>query len=525
VNGTGSEEFNLCAALLDEPCLRGRDSAPAIREPTREWCYAELFHYATKTASALYSLGIRRGDRVALLLDDSCEFAAAFLGIIRIGAVAVPLSVLDREQDYKRLLLASEAVLAIVQSDFAGVIEALRPEAPTLRHLVVMGGEPEPGQLSFAELIAAAPSGSEPADTRREDPAFLLFTSGSRGNPKGVCHRHATPIESFAAYGMGVLGLEESDRFFVVSKKSTAAGLGAGLCFPLAAGACTFMLPDRPRPRTVFEAMTTFSPTVFFGVPSFFSQLLHDLPQLGEEAVRRAFSKVRLAVSTSEPLPPRLWHRVHEALSLQLLDGWGSTETFQAVLSNRPGAMRPGSSGHVVLGYEARVVDEDGRVLDPSEIGELEVRGPTVVTDYEGTSSESGMRKFRDGWLRTGDLFFCDADGYFWYSGRSDGRIRVGPELVAPAEVEHALLAHPAVWECAVVGAEDEDGLLKPLAYVVPNVGHTPSPQLARDIMHFVKDQIAPVKYPRWVEFVDELPKDATGRVLRHKLRPRPRTR
>jgi benzoate-CoA ligase len=525
VYGPDSDQLNLCAALVDEPCSRGRESAPAIREPMRLWTYAELYHYVCRTASALRSLGVDRGERVALLLHDTCEFAAAFLGAIRIGATAVPLSVLDRQYDFKQLLQNSGAVVAIVHADLVPEIEALRAEVPSLRHVIVVGAAAEPGQLSLAELAAAADDDATPADTSPDEPAFLLYTSGTGGTPKGVCHRHATALESFAAYGIGVLGLTEEDRFFAAPKKSTVYGLAAGLCFPLAAGASTFLLPDRARPRTVLDVMTAFSPTVFFGVPSLYGQLLHDLPQLGGRPGREYFSSVRLAVSGAEPLPPKLWHRVHDELGVDLLDGWGSTEAFHFVLTNRPGEIRPGSSGTPVLGYEVRVVGEDGAPVGPNEIGELEVRGSTVVTYYDAPPSESGARVFREGWLHSNDQFFCDADGYFWYSGRADGRIKVGATYVTPVEVESALLAHPAVWECCVVGAEDEDGLLKPLAYVVPNVGHTPGPQLAREIMQFVKDQIAPVKYPRWVEFVQELPKNAAGKVQRHKLRPRPRSR
>jgi benzoate-CoA ligase family protein len=525
VNGVDSDQLNLCAALVDEPCARGREAQPAIREPMRLWTYAELHHYVCRTASALRSLGVDRGERVALVLHDTCEFAACFLGAIRIGATATPLSVLDRQYDFKQVLQGSGAVVAIVHADLIPEIEALRAEVPSLRHVIVVGAAAEPGQLSLAELAAAADENAEPADTSPNDPAFLLYTSGTGGTPKGVCHRHATGLESFAACGVGVLGVGEEDRFFAVAKKSTVYGLCSGLIYPLAAGASTFLLPDRARPRTVLDVMTAFSPTLFFGVPSLYGQLLHDLPQMGGRPGREYFAPVRLAVSGAEPLPPKLWHRVHDELGIDLLDGWGSTETFHYVLTNRPGEIRPGSSGTPVLGYECRVVDEDGAPVGANEIGVLEVRGSTVVTSYDAPSTESGARNFRDGWLHSNDQFFCDADGYFWYSGRTDGRIKVGADFVTPAEVEAALLAHPAVWESCVVGAEDEDGLLKPLAYVVPNVGHTPGPDLAREIMQFVKDQIAPVKYPRWVEFVQELPKNAQGKVLRHKLRPRPRAR
>jgi benzoate-CoA ligase family protein len=525
VYGPDSDQLNLCAALVDEPCARGRESQPAIREPMRLWTYAELHHYVCRTASALRALGVDRGERVALLLHDSCEFAAAFLGAVRIGATATPMSVLDRQNDFKLLLQSSGSVVAIVHADLVPEIEALRAEVPTLRHVIVVGAAAEPGQLSLAELAADADENAEPADTAPDDPAFLLYTSGTGGTPKGVWHRHATGLESFAACGVGVLGVGEDDRFFAAAKKSTVYGLCAGLIYPLAAGASTFLLPDRARPRTVLDVMTAYSPTLFFGVPSLYGQLLHDLPQLGGRPGREYFASVRLAVSGAEPLPPKLWHRVHDELGIDLLDGWGSTEAFHFALTNRPGEIRPGSSGTPVIGYEARVVDEDGAAVGPNEIGVLEVRGSMVVTSYDAPATESGARLFRDGWLHSNDQFFCDADGYFWYSGRTDGRIKVGATFVSPAEVEAALLAHPAVWECCVVGAEDEDGLLKPLAYVVPNVGHTPGPQLAREIMQFVKDQIAPVKYPRWVEFVQELPKNAQGKVQRHKLRPRPRTR
>jgi benzoate-CoA ligase len=516
--------LNLCAALVDDQCDRGRATAPAVREPMRAWSYGELRSQVCRTAWALRSLGIGQGERVALLLHDSCELAAALLGAIRIGALPTPMSVLDKQHDFKALLLNSGAVVAIAHADLMPEIEALRAELPALRHVIVVGAMAEPGQLSLAEMCAAADDELPPAATTADDPALLLYTSGTGGSPKGVLHRHATPLETFAAYGRGLLGLCADDRCFVTPKKSSAYGLAAGLCLPLAAGACTFLLPDRARPRTVFDVLNAFAPTHFFSVPSLYSQLLHDAGQLGR-AGRDYFASVRHAVSGAEPLPPKLWHRCRDELGLELLDGWSATEAFGFVLANRPGAIRPGSSGQPVIGYEARVVNDDGQALPPHEIGTLEVRGPTVVTSYHGSSSESGVRAFRGGWLHTNDQFFQDDEGFFWFCDRADGRLKVGPTWVTPAEVEQALLAHPAVWECAVVGAEDEDGLLKPLAYVVPNVGQTPGRELAKEIMQFVKDQIAPVKYPRWVEFLDELPKSPTGKVLRHRLRPRQRPR
>ncbi|HEY3359823.1 MAG TPA: benzoate-CoA ligase family protein [Polyangia bacterium] len=516
--------LNLCTALVDDHCARGRENAPAIREPMRAWSYGELRAQVCRTGSALRGLGVHAGERVALLLHDSCELAAALLGAVRVGALPTPMSVLDRQHDFKALLLNSGATVAIAHADLMPEIEALRAELPALRHVIVVGAVAEPGQLSFAELCAAADDECPPAPTGPDDPALLMYTSGTGGSPKGVLHRHATPLESFAAYGRAVLAMTEDDRCFVTPKKSAAYGLACGLCLPLAAGATTFLLPDRARPRTVFDVLNAFAPTIFCSVPSLYSQMLHDVGQLGRSG-REYFTSVRHAVSGAEPLPPKLWHRVHDELGLELLDSWGATEAFHVVLANRPGEIRPGSSGRPVVGYEARVVTDDGEPAEPSAIGVLEVRGPTVVTSYHGSSSESGVRAFRGGWLHTNDQFFCDDDGYFWFCGRADGRLKVGATWVTPAEVEQALLAHPAVWECAVVGAEDEDGLLKPLAFVVPNVGHTPGPALAKEIMQFVKDQIAPVKYPRWVEFLDELPKSPAGKLLRHKLKPRSRPR
>jgi benzoate-CoA ligase len=522
--GATGAQLNLCTALVDEHCVRGRDAAPAVREPLRVWSYGELQRQACRAGSALRGLGVAEGERVALLLHDSCEFAAALLGATRIGALPTPMSVLDRQHDFKTLLLLSGAVVAIAHDDLMPEIEALRAELPALRHVIVVGAMAEPGQLSFAELCAAADDECPPAATAPDQPAILLYTSGTGGSPKGVLHGHAAPLTCYAAFGRDVLGLSAEDRVFATAKKSTSYGLACGLFTPLAAGACTFLLPDRARPRTVFDLLTAFSPTIFFSTPGLYGQLAHDAGQLGRTG-REYFASVRHAISGAEPLPPKLWHHVRETLGLELLDGWSATESLQFVLANRPGEIRPGSVGRPLAGYAARIVTEDGAPAEASGIGTLEVQGPTVVTSYHGCSTESGIRAFRHGWLHTNDQFFCDEDGFFWFCGRADGRLKVGSTWVTPAEVEQALLAHPAVWECVVVGSEDEDGLLKPLAYVVPNVGQTPGPLLAKEIMQFVKDQIAPVKYPRWVEFVDELPKSPSGKVLRHKLRPRSRPR
>ncbi|HZS37992.1 MAG TPA: benzoate-CoA ligase family protein [Polyangia bacterium] len=510
-------QANLSHLLLDDPLERGRAEAIAIREPKRVWTYAKLAEESCRTASTLAGLGIAPGERVAILLHDSAELAATFLGAVRMGAVPVPLSVLLRPLEVRALVADCAAVAIVVSADLAEAVDSIRGELPSLRHVLAVGGA-RPGQLDLHALTREAEPTWAAHQAADGAPAFLLYSAGTGGAPRGVGHEHAAPRHAFESYARAVLGLGENDRVFITTSLASAFGLGLGLLFPLQAGAATFLLPTRPRPRAVFDVMAAFKPTIFASTPSLYGQLVHDWRALAPPRPA-CFESVRHAVSGGEALPATLERRVHATFAIELLHGFGITEALHFVLSNRPGERREASVGRPLPGVEARVVDDVGGPLGVQEIGSLEIRGPTVARGYFGRTDDHGA--FHDGWVRPGDRFLVDADGFFYYCGRADDLFKVSGRWVSPDEVERTLLLHPAVWECAVVEGHDEDGLARPVAFVVPNVGHAASAELAKTLMDFVKREIAPYKYPREVEFVDRLPRSPDGKVLRWRLRRR----
>jgi benzoate-CoA ligase family protein len=501
---------NLARVLLDDALDAGMADVVAIREPKRVWSYIKLAAEAGRAGSALRGLGLRPGDRVALLLHDSAELAAAFIGAIRVGILPVPLSILLRPIDVRDAMRDAGAQAVVTSADLAAIVDEVRAELPLLRHHLAVGGALA-GQTDFHALTRDADQESALHQPSDDEPAFILYSAGGTDVPRGVPHRHAAPLHAFESYAKPVLQLSRTDCVFSTARMSTAFGLGLGLLFPLLARAACCLLPARPRPRTVFDVLAACRPTLFGATPSLYGQMLHDYKQL--QAPRpEYFSSVRHAISGGEPLPEPLARRFEQVFKKRLLHGFGATEALHFVLSNHPGQERDGSAGKVLPTVEARVVDAAGQPLPPQEIGTLELNAPQLSPGYWGQPP-------REGWLRTGDRFFVDHDGYYFYCGRGDDLFKVSGRWVAPSEIEETLLRHPAVWECAVVEGHDEDGLAQPLAYVVPNVGNDPSEHLATDLQIFVKKELAPYKYPRQVQFVEALPKGKDGKVQRWKLR------
>jgi benzoate-CoA ligase len=505
--------LNLAAALL-EPAGTARGARVALHEPLRSWTYDELGDTVARLAGGLRAIGVRPGDRVVVLMPDGLEGACAILAVVHLGGIAVPLSELQRPNDVRGFVRDAGAVAAIVHESLQAVIGEVRGELPSLREVIV-AGVPRSGELAFDALVShhrPAP----PADTGGDDVALILYSSSPSERPRGVAHRHATPLAAFRAYSEGIFEIREDDRVFCPSRLSSAFGLGSGLLFPLAAGAQAILLPQQPRSRAVLDVLEGLRPSVMVAAPSLYAQLLADL----EGDVQ---TSLRACIAGGEPVSPRVIARVRERLGVEVLPGYGLTEAFHFVIATPPGGGRPGAAGKVVPGFEARIVGPDGAPVPAREIGTLEVRGPTLALSYWNREDDSRVL-FRDGWLRTADRFFVDDDGAYFHCGRSDDLFKVGGKWVSPGEVERTLLAHEAVWECAVIGVEDDDGLPKPLAYVVPNVGHPPGPELERELIQHVKREIAPYKYPRWIEFVDAIPKNSLGKIQRYKLpRKRPR--
>jgi benzoate-CoA ligase len=510
---------NLSCAILDDALSRGGGGDLSIREPKRALTYAHLAEETARIAHALLHLGIGPGDRVALLLHDSADFAAVFLAAMRVGAVPTPFSVLIRAAEAQALLEDSGAVALVVHSDLADTVRPIRGRLPRLQHLLAMGGaRSRQGELDLHALASRAEPSCPAYEPSDDDAAFLLYSAGRRGSPRGVAHHHAAPLVAAHSYASSVLGLTPHDRVFTTSSLASAYGLGMGLLFPLLAGASTFLLPGRPRPRVVFDIMLTYHPSVFAAAPSLYSQMLHDFVTANPPLRRRPFESVRRAVSGAENLPANLETRLVETFGLPILHGFGATETLHFALSNRvePSERRTASSGRPLPGVEARLVDDEGQPVPPGRVGALEVftRSAGWLGVESGSSRPRGPEceggepvVFRsDGWIRTGDRFLRDEEGFFFHVGRSDSLFKVSGRWVYPGEVEETLRLHAAVADCQVVEGRADDGMPIPVAHVVVAPGHTPSTALAEQLTDFVKRLIAPYKYPRQIQFHEALP-------------------
>ena len=462
-----------------------------------------------RTGNALRALGIEPEQRVALVLPDSPEFVAAFLGAIKIGAIPVTLSTLLTEGDYAYLLADCRARAVVVADGLQSRIGPARGELRDLRHVIV-AGQTSPGTIALSEITAGASDKCEAESTGPDDMCFWQYSSGTTGAPKAVVHLQRSAMAPAELHGRHVVAMRPDDRVFSVAKLFFSYGLNNSLVIPFRHGATSVLFPGRPEPGAVFAIIAQERPTVFYGVPSAYAAML---ATDGEHDV----SSVRLFVSAGEALPRPIFERWKARFGAEILDGIGSTEIGYIAISNFAGRARAGTSGEVIPGYEAKVAGADGAPVESGEVGDLMVRGPSTALCY-WHKREATKQTFRGQWVFTGDRYSVDAAGYHTYQGRSDDLLKVGGIWVSPLEVETALLEHGAVRECAVVGREDADGLVKPAAYVVLRNGD-PSEGLAWELRAFVKDRLAPYKYPRWIEFVPELPKTSTGKVQRYKLR------
>jgi benzoate-CoA ligase len=451
--------------------------------------------------------------RVLMLCLDAPEFIGTFWGAIKIGAVPIPVNTMLRTADYLYFLEDSRAKVAVVSAPLVAEAGPALARASYLRHVLVAGGNPGK-HLSYEDRVAKASPVLEPAPTSRDDAAFWLYSSGSTGFPKGAVHLHHNMGVCTDAYARQVLQMRETDRVYSAAKLFFAYGLGNAGYFPMGVGAESVLYPHRPTPDAVFEVITRYRPTLFFGVPTLYAAML-----AMKDAERRFdLGSLRLCVSAGEALPAELYTRWRDRFGVEIIDGIGTTEILHIFLSNRPGSSRPGSSGLPVPGYEAIIVDDAGHPVPQGEIGNLRVKGDSTMAFYWNKHEKTKDTLFGH-WIQTGDKYYQDRDGYFWYCGRADDMLKVGGIWVSPVEVEATLVGHPAVLEAAVVGLEDSDRLVKPKAFVVLKEPERASGALADELKRFVKDKIAPYKYPRWIEFVPELPKTATGKIQRFKLR------
>jgi benzoate-CoA ligase family protein len=511
--------YNFAADILERNLAAGRANKPVYIDPRGSWTYGALAERVDRFGGALRSLGVRQEERILLALLDDIDWPTAFLGAIKAGVIPIPVNTLMTEEDYRFMLADSRAKVLVVSEPLLAKFENLIPSSPDLMHVIV-AGENARGHRAFERLLDEAPPDSYTAPTTRDDMCFWLYTSGSTGRPKGAVHVHSSLRLTADLYGMGVLGLKESDLCYSVAKLFFAYGLGNAMTFPMAVGATTVLSPERPTPDGVGELLRRHPITVFYGVPTFYAAFLASprAPECSE-------LNLRCCVSAGEALPPDVGRRWKERYGVDILDGIGSTEMLHIFISNYPGAVKYGTTGRPVPGYDIRLIDDDGHVIGESrELGELQVRGPTSAAMY-WNNRDMTRETFLGEWTRSGDKYLRDEDGYYVYCGRRDDMLKVGGIYVSPFEVEGALCTHSEVLEAAVVAWPDEENLIKPKAYVVLKAAEKACDELAHVLQSHVKASLAPYKYPRWIEFRTELPRTATGKIQRFKLRAESQTR
>ena len=508
-------EFNVAAHLVDRNVLERRAEKTAIECGNERVSYGQLLERTNRVGNVLRLLGVGAQERVLLLLSDTPEFLYCFLGAIKIGAVSVPINTLLKPHEYEYLFNNTGARVAVVSESLLPQLESIPRERFRYLKQMLVVAQSDQDLLRLSDAMDASSPELKPEPVGKDAPAFWLYSSGSTGTPKACVHLHQDMVVCSERYAKGILQMNERDRCYSVARLFFAYGLGNAGYFPLFSGATTILSPARPTPAGIFADIERYRPTVFFSVPTNYAALLAHRREDGREF---DLSSIRLAVSAGEPLPALLFERFKRRFGIEILDGLGSTETLQTVISNRPGEARPGSSGKIVPGYEAKIVDESGSTVAPGEIGTLWIKGESICAGY-WNEQEKTSDAFQGQWFRTGDRYYQDCDGYFWHAGRARDTFKVSGRWLSPTEVENALMAHTAVQEAGVVGGEDESGLIKPAAYVVLNPNFLPTEDLARELKDWVAQSIGGYKSPQWVEFVRELPKTATGKLQRFKLR------
>lgn len=496
----------------------GRENKTCLYFEDQKWNYGEVARLSNQTGNALREFGLDIEDRVLLVLPDCPEFVWTWFGAARIGSVITMVNPLLPVADYEYYLDYTRARVAVVHQSLLNTFAEAATTARYLRAVLVVGDEfelPKKEKISwagFSEAVNDAATECSPADTRRDDIAIWLFTSGSTGHPKGAVHlQHDLPFNT-EVFAKATMGVNADDLTVSVPKLFFGYATGTNLLFPFAVGGATALFVERSTAEKMFEVIKRYRPTILTTVPTMINSMLN-VPGASPEDL----SSLRFCYSAGEALPKELYERWMNAFGVDICDGIGSAEMFHIYITNRPGDIKPGSLGRIVDGYEARVVDADGNEVATGEMGTLKIKGDSASRCY-WNAHEKSKETFAGDWCTTGDQFHVDEEGYYWYHGRTDDMLKVSGVFVAPAEIENCLLQHEAVLECAVVGHE-ADGLVKPKAFVVLREGFKASDQLVEEIKKFVKDHIAIYKYPRWVEFVESLPKNDRGKIDRKKLK------
>jgi benzoate-CoA ligase family protein len=514
--------FNIARFLLDRHIEEGRGERLALLLPGTSVTYSELFSLANRAGNALRGLGVRPEERVALQLPDGVEFVAAFLGAMKIGAVPVPLNTAASPADLRFFLSDTRAPVLVTTPQFGMAALAVGPldELELLRAILVVGGATPLAMASGTRLVSFERALAEAAPdltafgTSADEPCYWLYSSGTTGRPKAVVHLHGDMLACVVPYAEEVLAINADDRILSVPRLFFSYGLVNSLFLPLLTGTPAILIPDRPVGATLVEAIRDCHPTLLFGVPTSFSQLCGMLS--GDPTIRPLLASVRLAITAGEALSDALYHRWRSLTAIELLDGLGSTEAGYIFCSNMRDGVRPGSSGRPIGDHEMKLMDPDGsEIITPEGQGELWVRAASTALMYWNRRDRT-KTTFVGEWLRTGDYYRRDTDGYYWCEGRIDDLFKVSGQWVSPVEVESCLLEHAAILECAVVGVADADGLVKPKAFAVLQPGASVS---VAELQEYVKARLLPHNYPRAVEFVNALPKTATGKIQRFRLR------
>ncbi len=510
---TPPAQYNATTGFIDDNLAAGRADKVAFIDRSGEHTYGDLAKRVNRFGNALKALDVRREERVACCLLDTIDFPTAMFGGVKIGAVPVMINTLLTPDTYQYVLGDCRARVLVVSAELYPSFEPILAKVPTLEHIVI-SGDPVGDHAVMDDLMAAEGETLETAPTSPDEVAFWLYSSGSTGQPKGVKHLHSSMMYTAKLYGQPVLGVREDDVVYSAAKLFFAYGLGNGISFPMAAGATTVLMDGRPTPDSVMATLKRHQPTIFYGVPTLYAAILAN-PDLGPDA---GSARLRISASAGEPLPADIGNRWEERFGSAILDGVGSTEMLHIYVSNREGAVRYGTSGQPVPGYDIRLVDDHGNSVPDGEVGEMLVKGPTMAEGY-WNKREKSLSTFVGPWMWTGDKYVHLGGGFYQYAGRTDDMFKSGGNWVSPFDVESALIEHASVLEAGVIPHADGTENLKPKAFVVLKEGMSGSDALADELKEHVKSRIEIWKYPRWIEFVEELPKTATGKIQRFKLR------
>ncbi len=506
--------YNITSKLIDANVENGLGDRVAIHYQGQKWSYRKMQHLINKVGNALLILGVHMEDRIMLVMKDSPEAMASFYGALKIGAVPIVVNNTYTADEFRLLLNNSRARVAIIHEEFKAEFEGWKDKLLYLRNTIVVYPKQKNGHISFWEFVNHCSDELNVAYTTMEDEAFWNYTSGSTGIPRAAVHLQHDVFPCIEHYAKGVLKLTGDDILFSAAKMYNAYGLVNSAFYPFGLGASVVMLAEHSTAEAILETITEYQPTVFFGSRSVYANIL----QIKDAARKYDLSSLRICTSAGESLPKEVFYEWKKRFGIEILDGIGSTELLGVFISNRPGDVKPGSSGKLVSGYSARVVDDEGREVPDGEVGTLHVKGESIAAYYWRHHKKTKEVMLGE-WFNTGDKYNRDKDGCFYYCGRGDEMLKVGGIWVSPIEVEETLLSHPSVFQAAVVPFQDENNLVKPKAYVVLKPGHRPSDELAKEIQVFVKMTIAPYKFPRKIEFISEIPTTASGKVQRYRLR------